>query len=171
MTIFIVTDLKMGLTMMVEKKSRSNLSFNIIPRLLAKSVISTGYEIQDGVNYVKLQTVNVCDEAVFNEDEAKIALKKEGAYRSSINLWWLDPFGSATPTVPLSKQRVQELGAFAFPDYKPAHLADSFCVAVDAPDADLQALKGRWRPVSPEEMHHCIIFTLAAAIDSGKASG
>ena len=71
--------------------------------------------------------------------------------------------------MPLSKKRVEELGSFAFPDYKPAHLADSFCVGVEAADIDLHALKGNWPPVSPEEMHHCILFTLAAAIDSGKA--
>ena len=104
---------------------------------------------------MSIQSLNVCDEAVFNQQEAKIALQKEGAYRSAINLFWLDPFGSPTPTVPLSKKRVQELGSFAFPGYKPAHLADSFCVGVDAPDTDFHALKGNWRPVSPEEMHHC----------------
>ena len=116
-----------------------------------------------------VHVLNLCDQAVFCQQEARIALQKEGAYRSAINLFWLDPFGSPTPTVPLSKKRVEELGSFAFPDYKPAHLADSFCVGVEAADIDLHALKGNWPPVSPEEMHHCILFTLAAAIDSGKA--
>ena len=82
---------------------------------------------------------------------------------------WIDPFASPTPTVPLSKKRVDELGAFAFPGFKPMHLAESFCVAVEASDADLVAMKGKWKPISPEEMHHCVIFTLAAAIDSGEA--
>ena len=106
---------------------------------------------------------------MFCSDDAKIALGKEGCYRSSCNLFWLDAFGSPTPTVPLSKKRIEELGAFAFPDYKPVHLADSFCVGVTAPDIDLNASKGSWPPVSPEEMHHCVLFTLAAAIDSGEA--
>ena len=90
---------------------------------------------------------------MFDKQSAEIALRKEGAYRSAINVFWIDPFGTATPTVPLSKKRVQELGEFAFPDYKPAHLADSFCVGVEAADIDLNALKGNWKPVSPEEMH------------------
>ena len=106
---------------------------------------------------------------MFCSDDAKIALGKEGCYRSSFNLFWLDAFGSPTPTVPLSKKRTEELGTFAFPGYKPVHLADSFCVGVTAPDIDLNALKGSWPPVSPEEMHHCVLFTLAAAIDSGEA--
>ncbi|CAJ1354075.1 unnamed protein product [Effrenium voratum] len=103
-------------------------------------------------------------QAVFDPRECKAALTKEGCYRAAINLMWIDPFGSTTPTVPLSVERVRELGQFACPAGDAKHLTENFTVAVDSPDQDMLDSKGKWKAVSPEEMQHALLFTLADVI-------
>ncbi|CAJ1398801.1 unnamed protein product [Effrenium voratum] len=101
-------------------------------------------------------------QAVFDPRECKAALTKEGCYRAAINLMWIDPFGPTTPTVPLSVERVRELGQFACPAGD--DLTENFTVAVDSPDQDMLDSKGKWKAVSPEEMQHALLFTLADVI-------
>ncbi|CAJ1384953.1 unnamed protein product [Effrenium voratum] len=103
-------------------------------------------------------------QAVFDPRECKAALTKEGCYRAAINLMWIDPFGSTTPTVPLSVERVRELGQFACPAGDAKHLTENFTVAVDSLDQDMLDSKGKWKAVSPEEMQHALLFTLADVI-------
>ena len=55
-----------------------------------------------------------CIQEPFNIGECVTALARRGAYISGFNFFWLDLLRSPTPGIPLSRQRVKELGDWMF---------------------------------------------------------
>ncbi|CAJ1409610.1 unnamed protein product [Effrenium voratum] len=88
---------------------------------------------------------------------------QSGCYRAAINLMWIDPFGSTTPTVPLSVERVRELGQFACPAGDAKHLTENFTVAVDSPDQAPDEKLAAWRRVF---LSAPAVFTVVGGGDS-----
>ena len=53
-------------------------------------------------------------QSVFDASQCKVALMREKKYICSGNFWWQSMLASATPGVPLRKERVVELGRYMF---------------------------------------------------------
>jgi hypothetical protein len=106
-------------------------------------------------------------QSVFDASQCKVALMREKKYICSGNFWWQNMLASATPGVPLRKERVVELGRYMFhidPEsgVNPLpHMLGMITVLVESPDVDILAHKGALMRVSPEELVHAAIFICA----------
>lgn len=52
--------------------------------------------------------------AIFNSDEYTAALSSAGRYEAAGNIWWLSPYYSPTPGVPLSRPAIESLRKYFF---------------------------------------------------------
>ena len=68
---------------------------------------------------------------VWAKDKCKIALEREGCYRSDVNLFCIDLFSNVTPGVPLSLQRARAWAKQFFHD-GPRHLVDTIQIVAKA---------------------------------------
>ena len=103
-------------------------------------------------------------QSIFDPAECKTALTAQGVHRASIKLFWADILVSPTPAVPMSITRTRAWGEQFF-SKGPGHLRSSIVIAVPAADADVNASKGSWQVVSPEETLHAILLCLADRIE------
>ena len=106
-------------------------------------------------------------QAPYNAEHGAKALQEHGVYRCSISVWSLNVWSSATPDIPLSQERVLQLGSFLYGENgeAPAHMT-SKQVEVMASSADLARKPQELQMVSPEELVHSMLFSCAMAIDS-----
>ena len=102
---------------------------------------------------------------------AERALKNQGTYICAINLFWLDMMRSATPGVPLSRQRVEALATHVFGDGVAApppfvkKLLECQALHVAAPMPDCPA---GLQMISPDEYCHCILAACAQQLPKHK---
>ena len=75
-------------------------------------------------------------------------------------MFWLDIVTSPSPGVPMDEERVKRWARTVFSGSRAAHLREMVVVGVPAADTDLNASKGSWKQVTPEELTHSIIFYL-----------
>ena len=118
-------------------------------------------------------------QSVFDQGQCKVALAREKKYICSGNFWWHNLLASATPGVPLRKDRVLELGRHMFnvdgdadaacgADRPLPHLPGMLTVLVESPDVDVLSHKGALLRVSPEEIAHAAVFICAGEIMANK---
>ena len=86
---------------------------------------------------------------------------KSGTYTAGCNLFWVDMRWSATPRVPLRLAAVQQLANHLFDE--PAPYPGALRVATSPHESPLDHT-GAWRCLSPEELHHAMIFAIADAV-------
>ena len=103
---------------------------------------------------------------VFDQAKFKTAVGQEKCYVAAGNLWWLDHMWCATPGVPMSIQRVKELGNFQFKN-GPAFLILNVHVQADSCEFDVLARKGSLWRISPEENTDSVLFHVSDRIDAG----
>ena len=101
-------------------------------------------------------------QAVFDAEQAEVALSREGCYLSAGNFFWVDHLSTLCPEVPLSTKRVQQLAKFLF-DKGPVHFPFMLHVGVSASKDFLN--KGNLLRLSPEEYGHAALFAAAACDD------
>ena len=109
-------------------------------------------------------------QAVFNKDEAKLALTGGKAYRAACNMFWLDIVATSSPGVPMDEERVRKWARTVLSGNGAAHLREMVVVGVAAADTDLEASKGSWKQVTPEELTHSIIFYLEELVLDDKTT-
>jgi hypothetical protein len=106
-------------------------------------------------------------QSIFDPIQCKMALARESKYICSANFWWQDLFRSATPDVPLRKDRVLELGRHLFHIgagdklKRLPHLPGQITIVVASPDADVLGCKGGLVRVSPDEIVHGAVLACA----------
>ena len=89
-----------------------------------------------------------------------------GQYQAGCNLFWVNLGWTAAPGVPLNLTAVKDLANHLYPapTCNPGFV---MTIAVESPQEDLQASKGTWRRVSPEEQERALIFKIAERLDAG----
>ena len=85
---------------------------------------------------------------------------------SGLNLLWLDLLRSPTPGIPLSRQRVTELGDWMFMEGI-IPLEKPLGVAVNSADFPVDAHKGSLFMITPEEQAHVILLKVADDVRQG----
>ena len=106
------------------------------------------------------------DQDIFDQAKFKAAVGQEKCYVAAGNMWWLDHMWCATPGVPMSIDRVKELGKFQF-QRGPTFLILNVHVYVDSCEFDVLARKGSLWRISPEENTDAVIFHVSDRIDAG----
>ena len=101
-------------------------------------------------------------QCVFNSKHYEKAIAS-GTYTAGANLFWLDMRWSATPGVPLRLSGVLQLAKHLF--HSPTPYPGSLHVAASPGYAPLDH-RGSWHSLSPEELHHAMVFAVADAIRS-----
>ena len=99
-------------------------------------------------------------QSVFDQRHYVNAMKS-GTYTAGCNLFWVDMRWSATPGVPLRLTAVQQLAKNLFAE--PTPYPGALHVAMSPSESPLDHT-GAWRCVSPEELHHAMIFAIADAV-------
>ena len=99
-------------------------------------------------------------QSVFDQGHYVKAIKS-GTYTAGCNLFWVDMRWSATPGVPLRLTAVQQLADNLFAE--PTPYPGALHVAMTPSESPLDHT-GAWRCVSPEELHHAMIFAIADAV-------
>ena len=102
----------------------------------------------------------------FNSGQCVTALAKRGTYISGFNFFWLDLLRSPTPGIPLSRQRVKELGDWMFKEGI-IPLKKAIGVAVNSADFPVDAHKGSLLMITPEEQAHAILLKVADDVRQG----
>ena len=87
-----------------------------------------------------------------------MAITTQGCYITCANLLWFDLFQSAIPAVPLSRQRLQELGDWYFRD---GHSFFTAMILAATPSAESMTEMPKLRCVSPEEQLHAVVYAAA----------
>ena len=102
----------------------------------------------------------------FNKDQAAIAISAHGHYRCAISIFSFNALQSATPSVPMSRRRVEELADFRFgPEGEPRFHGDRMIEVAIAAGSDLETERpANLQVVSPEEMLHSTFAGCARAI-------
>jgi len=115
-------------------------------------------------------------QAVFDPDQCRIALERQGMYVCGGNFWWQDMLSSPTPGTPLSLSRVVELGKYIFSseggEVTPRHLPYMVHVRVPSADYNVMNHKGALQRMSPEEAMHAVLLQCAQSLqdaDDAKA--
>lgn len=85
-------------------------------------------------------------------------------------MFWLDIVTSSSPGVPMDEERVRRWARTVFSGGRAAHLREMVVVGVPAADTDLNASKGSWKQVTPEELTHSIIFYLEELVLDDKTT-
>ena len=101
----------------------------------------------------------------FDKTKCAQALNAHGVYRASISIWWLNCLSSATPSIPMSRTRVEQLTDFLYgPGGEPKFHTDRMVeVAVSRTEVDCDAPTSL-QIISPEELVHATLAGCARAI-------
>ena len=99
----------------------------------------------------------------FDANKCATALRHRGTYISGFNFFWLDLVRSTSPGVPLSRDRVRELGDWMFKQ-GPTPLRKPIGVAVNSPELAVHRHKGGLLMITPEEMAHAVLLKVADAV-------
>lgn len=103
----------------------------------------------------------------YNKDKAQTALSAHGIYRCAVSAWWFNPLCSATPGVPLTRRRVEELSEFSFgSEGNPRFHTDRMIEVGINTDEVKTDRPTNLQMVSPEELLHATLAGCVRAITS-----
>ena len=100
---------------------------------------------------------------VYDRQKGIVSLKQHSVYRCSVSTFWINPLSSATPGVPMSRKRVEDLSAYHFPESEPKFMTDRM-IEIACSEADLTDQPRNLQMVSPEELLHSLLHACASAI-------
>ena len=109
------------------------------------------------------------NQAHFKKADCRKVLSGGQAYRCGGNFWWHDVTWLASHRVPVSNTQIAEIQKFYFPPMSPPStwptgLAVTVCVDSSDGDAEGNYTTGGLQRVSPEEVCHALLFSVATAI-------
>ena len=101
----------------------------------------------------------------FERSKASQAMSAHGLYRCSVSIFWLNPLHSATPGIPLSRKRVEDLTQFYYgTEGLPRHHSERM-VEVGVSKTDLNTdTPSNLQIIGPEELVHATLAGCARAI-------
>lgn len=99
-----------------------------------------------------------------------LACSDGGEYRCGGNVFWLEHTWLCNHRVPFNEQQIKALQAFFPHDKPPASSPFDFWVAVEHNKINLHEHRGSLQRVSPEEVGHAMLFSIAEAIKAGVPS-
>ena len=107
--------------------------------------------------------------APFDQRECQLVLSEGRPYQCDGNFWWHEITWMNNHRVPISNAQIQAIQRFYFPplappDAWPTNL--NVHVRVDTPSVD-HKLFGALQRVSPEEVTHAMLLSVAEAITAG----
>lgn len=100
---------------------------------------------------------------VYDRQKGITSLKQHSVYRCSVSAFWINALSSATPGVPMSRKRVEDLSAFHFPGAQPKFMTDRM-IEIACSEADLTDEPRNLQMISPEELLHSLLHACASAI-------
>jgi hypothetical protein len=102
----------------------------------------------------------------FNKDRAATAIWSHGHYRCAVSIFSFNALQSATPSVPMSRRRVEELCEFRYgPTGQPRFDTERMVEVAIAAQSDLETEHlANLQVISPEEMLHSKFAGCARAI-------
>ena len=102
----------------------------------------------------------------FKKDKAAIAITAHGHYRCALSIFSFGLLQSATPSVPMSRRRVEELADFRYgPEGKPHFHTSGMVEVAIAALSDLETEQpANLQIISPEELVHATLAGCARAI-------
>lgn len=100
---------------------------------------------------------------VYDRQKGLLSLKQHSVYRCSVSAFAINPLSSATPGIPMSRKRVEDMTAFYFPASEPKFMTDRM-IEIGCSEADLTDQPRNLQMVSPEEILHSLLHACASAI-------
>ena len=101
----------------------------------------------------------------FCKTKAQQAMSANGVYRCSISVFWINPLASATPGIPMSRKRVQDLSDFSYGAAGTPRWHTDRMVEIAVAKSDLETdTPTNLVMVSPEELIHATLAGCARAI-------
>lgn len=102
---------------------------------------------------------------IYDRQKGILSLKQHSVYRCSVSAFWIAALSSATPGIPMSRKRVEDLSAYHFPNSEPKFMTDRM-IEIGCSEADLTDQPRNLQMVSPEELLHSLLHACASAIKS-----
>ena len=101
----------------------------------------------------------------FDRKKAETAIAAHGVYRCSVSAFWFNALSSATPAVPMSRRRVEELCDFCYgPEGQPRFHTDRMIEVSIGPGDISTDQPANLQVISPEEILHATFAGCSRAI-------
>eukprot|EP00435_Cladocopium_sp_Y103_P050067 s89_g15.t1 len=103
----------------------------------------------------------------YDKEKAAHAMAVHGVYRCSVSIWWLNLLSSATPSIPMSRKRVEDLCEFSYGPSGEAKFHTDRMVEVAISRGELQTdTPCSLQVISPEEILHATLAGTRESLDA-----